>query len=202
MKHEYKNYTIEIFQDLNPESPREWENLGKMICFHNRYNLGDDHDLTIEDIKKIVQRKDVIALPLYLYDHSGITISSKPFSCPWDSGQIGYIYVDYKRIRKEYGWKKISQNRRDLITNYLKSEIAVYDQYLTGDIYGYAITDKDNEDIDSCYGFYGYDNCKNEAESIIDWTIKKEISDHLKTLKSWIKNKVPVIYRQPCPIQM
>ena len=28
----YRGYTIEIDQDEFPESPREWDNLGTMIC--------------------------------------------------------------------------------------------------------------------------------------------------------------------------
>jgi hypothetical protein len=29
-----KNKILRIFADENPESPREWDNFGKMICFH------------------------------------------------------------------------------------------------------------------------------------------------------------------------
>ena len=36
-------YKIEVIQDSEPESPREWDNLGNMICFHRNYNLGDKH---------------------------------------------------------------------------------------------------------------------------------------------------------------
>ncbi len=43
------DYLIEIFPDYEPESPREWCNLGKMICFHKRYDLGDKHDYDHND---------------------------------------------------------------------------------------------------------------------------------------------------------
>lgn len=33
---------IKIMRDDNPESPREWGNLGTMACWHNRYKLGDE----------------------------------------------------------------------------------------------------------------------------------------------------------------
>ena len=39
---EYRGYTINIYQDENSESPREWDNAGTMICSHSRYNLGDE----------------------------------------------------------------------------------------------------------------------------------------------------------------
>ena len=48
-KVDYKGYIIEIEQDENPESPREWDNLTTMICFHKKYNLGDKHDIKHQD---------------------------------------------------------------------------------------------------------------------------------------------------------
>ncbi len=37
-------YLIEILNDEDPENPREWDNLGTMVCFHRHYNLGDKHN--------------------------------------------------------------------------------------------------------------------------------------------------------------
>ena len=34
---------VRIAYDSDPEDPREWDNLGTMICWHNRHNLGDEH---------------------------------------------------------------------------------------------------------------------------------------------------------------
>jgi hypothetical protein len=42
---EVKNgYKLEILNDDCPMSPREWDNLGTMICFHRGYRLGDKHN--------------------------------------------------------------------------------------------------------------------------------------------------------------
>ena len=109
----------------------------------------------------------VIALPLYLYDHSGITMSTSPFSCRWDSGQVGFIYVTCERVRKEYGWKRITKARRDKILTYLNGEVQTYDQYLTGDVYGFIISDEDGDEVDSCWGCYGRDYCEQEAQATI-----------------------------------
>jgi len=38
-----------IVADMNPESPREWDNVGTMVCSHRRYNLGDEHQLSSDD---------------------------------------------------------------------------------------------------------------------------------------------------------
>ena len=39
-----KKYELKIVQDTDPESPRTWDNLGTMVCFHKRYELGDKTD--------------------------------------------------------------------------------------------------------------------------------------------------------------
>ncbi len=101
----HNGYEISIVYDEYPESPREWSNMGTMVCFHRRYNLGDDHGLSVESAKKLaskVEKSGGVVLPLFLYDHSGITMNTTGFSCPWDSGQVGFIYVDAETIRKEY----------------------------------------------------------------------------------------------------
>jgi len=171
----YKGYSISIEQDENPYNPRYYnDNLGIMVCFHGRYDLGDKTDLTSKmfenwnDLEEHLFKKEraKYVTPLYLYDHSGITISAEPFSCPWDSGQIGFIYTTSKRIREQFKHKKLCDIADDIIQQLL-SEVKIYDQYLTGDIYGYMIK-KDDIDIDSCWGFYGYDETLQEAKSIVD----------------------------------
>lgn len=184
------NYLIEIFPDNNPESPREWSNLGKMICFHNRYDLGDKHDYNHSDYnswdemeKAIVKENNVaVILPLYLYDHSGITISTTPFSCSWDSGQIGFTYVSKEDVLKEFGGKIVTKKLKEKAEGILKGEVKTYDQYLVGDVYGYKISKittcdqghEHKEEIDSVWGFYGEDYCMEEAEGIVQYYIKKE----------------------------
>lgn len=195
------NCTIEISQDDDPIDPREWDNLGEMICWHNRYTLGDKNDFsTPDDFYEWLKDNPAIVLPLYLYDHSGLSISTSnahyPFNDRWDSGQIGYIYVTYETIRKEYNWKLITKSRKEKITQYLKNEVTTYNDYLTGNVYGYEvfcdICDPDHEDsIDSCWGFYGYEwdknglldqantHCKN-CEDMKELQLEKDEYDWLK----------------------
>jgi len=182
---DYKGFNIKIYQDGDAESPREvFDNFGKMVCFHNRYNLGDKTDLTIDEINEHVKRKDVVSLPLYLYDHSGITINTTGFSCPWDSGQVGYIYADRADILSEYGGKILTKKLRSKIEEYLKNEVSEYDQFLRGEVYGYNVTkpvkcdscgNVEAEDIGSCWGFYGdYEGyILEEARSTVDYEVNK-----------------------------
>lgn len=195
MKEVIGDFTIEIRQDDNSNSPREWDNLGTMVCFHNRYRLGDkDHGYNFKDYnsweelrKDIIKNEDaLIVLPLRLYDHSGISIStstSYPFNDQWDSMMVGFIFISKDKVRKEYNKKLISKQLKERVIQYLIGEVKVYDQFLTGDIYGFMITDNETEEEkDSCWGFYGYDECLEEAKSITHY-LQSEKDKEKKVLK-------------------
>jgi len=166
---------LKVYYDNDAENPREWDNLSKMVCFHRRYSLGDKHNYRVldyhswEDLKNAIKKDNDVAviLPLYMYEHSGITISTTPFSCPWDSGQIGWVYITKEDIRKEYNIKRVTKKYIEKATKILLSEVKVYDDYLRGETYGFVL-EKDGEEIDSCWGFYGSDFCTNGMKEQIE----------------------------------
>lgn len=130
-----------------------WENGNGWRTLINKLGIDKALEFADKNIKDIIYNaidKHYIMLPLYLYDHSGITMSTGPFSCPWDSGQIGYIYITKEKARKEYSWKYMTKSRIAKIREYLTGEVETYDQYLTGDVYGYRISNEDDDHIDSC----------------------------------------------------
>jgi hypothetical protein len=186
---EKNNYKLEIFQDETPYNPRQDDNVSKMICFHKRYLLGDMNDYNSNDYSSWNEIKDaiienenpVVILPLYLYDHSGITISTRPFSCGWDSGQVGWVFVSEKSAKDNYG--KLTDEVVERITKVVLGEVDTYDQYLTGEVYGYKISkvevcDKGcehDEEVDSCWGFYGIDSVKEEGMNTLEHYIKEEV---------------------------
>lgn len=203
---DYKGCKINIYQDENPLDPRENDNLGKMLCFHKRYSLGDKTDLKSEqfsswrEIKEylIKTEKAVVVLPLFLLDHSGITMRvARDFSdCDpgsWDSGQVGFIYATKDDILKEYSCKKITVTIKKKVIKLLYAEIETYDDYLTGNVYGYVTEDEDEKQIESCFGYFG-DYRKNgiidDARFVIDKYVEEETKKKEKKLKSLIKNKV------------
>ena len=165
--------TLQVIQDNNPDSPREWDNIGTMICFHGRYNLGDKHNYKHQDysgwaeMEKAITKNEspAIILPLYLYDHGGITISTSPFGCQWDSGQIGFIFVSKEKLRKEYGVKRVTKKEIEKAEKCLIGEVKTYDDYLTGNVYGYKVIDSEGNEEDSCWGYYGEDSIKEEFKN-------------------------------------
>lgn len=146
-------YTIKIWQDDDPPNPRDWDNLSIMLCEHRRYQLGDkDAEQLLSGVDP--KSKSHLVVPLYLYDHGGITMSTTPFSCPWDSGQVGIAVVTKERMLKEYDCERITKYVRAKALAQVEREVKTYDQYLRGACYGYTVEDADGEEVDSLGGIY------------------------------------------------
>jgi hypothetical protein len=191
---EYKGLVIKIEQEEFLRNPREeWDNFAHMVCWHRRYDLGDKHNMDLETAKELINNNpDVFSLPLYLYDHSGITMRTGPFSCPWDSGRVGWIYCDKDMIRKEWKVKKVTKKLINWAYKCMEGEVKTYDMYLTGDVWRYDIKDKNGDDLDSCGGFFGYNYCLEEAKSAADWHVKdikgKRRAEVLEMVQRVIRN--------------
>ena len=148
----YKNEEgeiLEVYQDLQPENPRDFgDYLGTIVCWHKRYNLGDEQpQMSPEDYLETHKEDLAVILPVYLYDHSGLTISTKPFSCPWDSGQVGYIVAFKSDVENNLS--------EDDVKAILQAEIEEYNNYLIGNVWRFEHKSSDGELIDSCSGFVG-----------------------------------------------
>lgn len=187
-------FALTVQRMTDPPNPRDDDNLGRMVCWHGRYHLGDKHSFKntihcflglvrekdkhhanalhqewqygserpggeiVLELQELVSRDpDTFMLPLYLYNHSGLTINTTGFSCPWDSGQVGWIYTTKERFDKfgsDWGKRK----------EYLLGEVETYDQYLRGEVYKFTLAQKEtcascNEAIEEVIaeesGFYG-----------------------------------------------
>lgn len=171
---EYEGYRIEIVLDeYGTESPREWCNIGTIYTPPLRKCKIADEEQSSEWISEYIKQKDVVALPVYMIDHSGIALSTRPFHDPWDSGQIGYIAVTREKAYKEFGRRV---NRRT-IEKALSDEISLYSSYVQGEIYGFRVFAPDGRETDSCWGFIGSDGIRSaieDARENVRWAIKEE----------------------------
>lgn len=185
-----------IEQEESPDDPRSWDNIGTMLCCHRGYQLGDcnsnketelqlaetcrkygksdeeiDEMTFSEEIQFILDQDDVCGLPLWLYDHSGISISTGRV-CSWDSSFVGLIFVEkdfylaQMCLKDEEGWKEKAKKT-------LESEIETYSDFLEGNVYMWTLyeptvvirqsmdgkklsrkIDEEGEMVDSMGGFY------------------------------------------------
>jgi hypothetical protein len=176
-----KKFELEIFNDESPESPREWDNITTMICFHKRYNVGDKTDYKSSDfdswdeLKEQIESDNKVLMikPLYMYDHSGITISTSSFNDRWDSGQIGWVFITEKQYNYICG--KDVEYTDEKLECIINSEVHNYDQYLTGEVYGYTIYEietcslghEHRNVVESCGGYYDEGDCRDEGMNLL-----------------------------------
>lgn len=166
-KQTHGDYTVTVFYDPEPCDPREWSNVGTMVCGHRSYTLGD---VQVRPGERWEAPDDAaIILPLGLIDHSGISMYVGGGAHPhdpggWDSGTVGVIYMTRDTLNTDFGGDV------EKGTEALELEVKTYDQYLRGDVYGFVVEKRvpccetchhepDDELVDSCWGFFDPDDC-------------------------------------------
>lgn len=165
-----RGFTISIYPHDNPENPRtENCNLSRIITMrltrHRLHDKGEDYlpeELTswAQAQRFLVRNRDAkIVMPLYLYDHGQVAISTRSFigrahHAEWDSGQVGLVYATAQNIRDWYGVKRIGRATFDMAVELVRAEIDTFDKYLRGEVYGYVITDRDGLVVASAWGYY------------------------------------------------
>lgn len=211
---------LEIHVDEYSESPREWCNAGTMICFHRDYALGDDHsysghldflehlaskvvplaeapdEMSCSELMKLILTEYVM-LPVYLLDHSGLSISTESFNDSWDSGQVGWIFCSYREGIVHYRINDLGKDeQRKVIEKYLRDEVSVYNDYLNNRVYGFVYyekrtqegclcetcldkgkcskyTEPEWEEVHSCWGFY-------EDKDIVSELIREAVPEEYR----------------------
>lgn len=183
-------YFLAVVYDEDPLNPREDGCLSHMLCWHNRYDIGDANDF--ESLNDVIEQlendkssgDDYITSPLFLLDHSGISISIHDFNDHWDSGLVGIVYVKKSELLNE--GISLKNDWKETAKNIIESEVSLYDQYLRGDVYGYRLfqlTNSSWEETDSCWGFFGSDVHENgmldqlglEGVEVLDYESEKDL---------------------------
>lgn len=196
IKHVEPNYIVTVEPDEHASNPRkEFDHIGTVVLGDRvRYDFGDE-TMSVEGIQEIINDPDNIVLPVYMYDHSGITINTTGFSCRWDSGQAGIIYMSKADAVKNWGKKICTAKVREQAVACLRAEIEELDNYLTGSVYGYCVYqinldsldegdtlhdlkenfDDHGEIVDSCWGFYGgSEYCLREGVASAKWHVEDD----------------------------
>lgn len=166
-------YVLQTFYDDLPLNPRNETEGTRFILFHKRYNIGDSHGYNQLDYdswtalqKDIICRESVgFILPVYMYEHSGIVLSTNSFNDRWDSGQVGFAVISWKEYERYHN----ERTAKDLI----ERELKYYSAYLNGESYGYRISEEQVcnlgcahlIELASVYGYGCEDDCFEEGVS-------------------------------------
>ena len=148
--------------------------------------------LSVQEIMAISDGK-LVALPLYLMEHSGISMQTSDYHDPWDSGQVGWIWSTIEKAEKVTGNHNVGMEQ---VQEWLRGEVEHYSQYLCGDVYGYIVEKYEKGDwteTESLWGIYTstsdpLSECADEYYGIGNWSYSEpELPEPEFTRAEWIK---------------
>lgn len=191
---ERDGFRLRIEQNECLPDPRvDFDHLCTMVCFHDRYTLGDKHEYhpatALDDVLEENQPEGIWAMPLYLMDHSGLSMRTDPGlfqacdSAGWDWGKVGFIYVSKAAMRNEFPSIRTDLELAHKAEEIMRYEVEEYDQYLQGDVWVWSIERKCTDPecghwlyVESCGGYFGYEYAEQEG--------KDAFEDHMKGVEA------------------
>jgi hypothetical protein len=148
-------FKLEIFQDMDPSSPEDWDNIGKLVRPRRSLESMDGRDI-ISEYGNIVYSQIIT--------------------------RDGYYYwiIEKSDLKKEY-----KGTRKEIIAkgqSYADGMAETMRQYFDGEVYGYRVSVATNgpcdcedwEEKDSCWGFYGLEDVLAEGNSVLEFYFKQE----------------------------
>ena len=209
-----KQLIVKIDEDEWYESPREWDNLGTLYTWGDGYYSPDKHNFSggleflgniigeeliekihdkynnnsdfFEDISKRMDKLGYILYPVSKYDHSSVRYFLG-VSSGWDTGTVGVIFAEKKKICEWFNTKKVTQKIREKVAQNFDSELDLYTDYANGyGIYCTEIEKFSGEQVEICGGYYKPDHdtieqCFNLASELVsdlgdlsDWELYDE----------------------------
>lgn len=165
-------YKLELVYDHDVEDPLEhcdW----RTVSFSTRIGNYEDPYKYLKDdcpeprnigLKRKMDAGTMFILSCFQHGNVQWGLRGETHQCQWDNADIaGLLLYDgnTKDLPKGY------EAREEMARNIIKT----YTQWCNGEVYGYRLT-KDDEDLDSCYGYY-------DKETIIDalWVYLQHIEE-------------------------
>lgn len=222
---EYKGYHIDIYQDLNADSPRrDMDNLGLLYAVEQYRSYREEksyypfHDDVIYEDPETDEPTDVEVLDADIVDilvltFDGNTIVAYDVDDDVPSRNFfGYLFATRKRVFEWLGFPMegvLKPEELSRVRKILEEEIETYNTWGSGDVYGYVV----RETEDSVWGFYGSDFEKSgildDAKGCIDYDIKvkaeadasmekaeQERKNDMAALKMHLERAVEIINRR------
>ena len=204
-----KQLIVTVEQDDCDWSPREWgglsnfytwerdlyspdkqnysdvlEFLGELLgetLVDKIYNQYNDTGSFMDDITKRLDKLGYILYPVSKYDH-GLVEYFLGVSSGWDTGTIGVIFSEKKKICEWFNTKKVTQKVRENVIQNFESELEMYTDYANGyGIYCVEIEKSSGEQVEICAGYY-----KPDHETIDQcFSLASELDSDLGDLSDW-----------------
>ena len=201
-----KQLVVKIDEDEWFESPRDdWENLGTLYTWedgyyspdrqnfsdgleflgniigeeliekiHDKYNNDSDF---FDDITKRLDKLGYILYPVSKYDH-GLVEYFLGISSGWDTGAVGVIFAEKKKICEWFNVKKVTQKVREKVAQNFESELELYTDYANGyGMYSVEIEKFSGEQVEICAGYYKPDHETIEQCFYLGYKLDSDLGD-------------------------
>ena len=211
---DYKGYKINIYQDEDAMDPNWLGNSDMMLTYGHRDFCTEPKGFEARDVYDCWARGDKFyyylrngykkkdgtmtpneseywfMFPVYSLIHSGVSLSlAKQDLLNYDPGGWDTSFMGFALVRRIKGWAW----RKDKAYEKAQLIVETWNQYLSGDVYGYMIGVPDDDDpeefdeVGGCWGFYGDEGIKqiiSEAKPEIDSMIERETDRNLTEVNS------------------
>jgi hypothetical protein len=197
----YKGYRIRIEQDDEQfNSPDEWGNDDSFLVYDHRdffverkvFNPDDIYEIMLSG-KKLFD--GYFFFPVYAYIHSGVSLQLRRwFNVPQGHNEFDVSFKGFALVKKEKG--TYTSDKAYIVAEGL---LHTWNDYLSGNVYGFITEDKNGEQIDSCWGFYGNPERSgliDDAKNAIDCEIERVRKSKQSKVKTLLKNNVPLEKRE------
>jgi len=168
---------IKIFQDDSAESPDSWgDDALFLVHYHRDFEVCRDKVVardTIaalyrgeksEAVRELKKKYHVFSVATLIHSGVWLRLGSGGFqedSGGWDTSHVGAALVSKKEFKSRGKAGKAAE-----------SLIKEWNDYLSGNVYGYTVKDAESNNLDSCWGFFGDYNAPggalSEAQSLAD----------------------------------
>lgn len=202
---DYKGMSIKIYYDEDAESPMSWGNADFFLCADYRHLFVDKTPISADECRDVLNEGKAFLNGYYIFpvsicDHSGIALSLAT-SRGWDYTN-GSAFICVKR-QKGWSWAKSQAEKR------AENLLDTWNEYLSGEVYGFVVEDEYEDHVDSCWGYYGNEGIEQaiaEAKDAIDCELERRaeenrkafiaaLTSHLNKRKEQIKHHAPLYAR-------
>ena len=168
----YKGYSIEKHYDFNAENPFEnWDGQGRFYHWKDNGNeelarycelLGYD-----QETREQTGKEHPDAVRIDKYEHSGISysVAGEGMNCRWDTSHTWAVWFPDDCLLDDLKRFKTAKTRRTRCVELARQSCKLFNQWANGEVYGFKVIDPAGNDIDSCWGYYGYESIDEEIEN-------------------------------------
>jgi hypothetical protein len=168
-----QTFRIRIYPDGDTPNPlKDWSEMGTILSLNRRHASFNPSrvEFAIEN--------DPDAVPLSYYEHGQCLWSvaaelPAACRCRFDSVAFAGVWLpDAETLASAKGYGGFT--RRMFMRKRARQACEAYTQWCNGEVYGYDIEQvttcpqcgqESTEPVDSCWGFYGLDYCRSEAQA-------------------------------------